>query len=250
MKLSKSDLFPPIAHRFLQSIKRDFLQNGSTGLGQLDLRLIEAINPARGGYFVELGANDGLRQSNTYKLQKDFGWTGLLIEPSSTRFRECVVNRCFGNKPSVVCGACVPFDYSERFVEIEDSDLMSVAKGLDIADFDAVQHADQGSKFLFDPALRHSYGALAFTLTSILLDVGAPTGFDLLSLDVEGNELAVLRGLNFDRYRPKWILVEVREQSCIFDYLVSKGYVHVKDLGVNSVYSDCLFRDAIEPFNG
>lgn len=210
-------------------------------MNKLDLRLIEAIAPTPGGFFVELGANDGIRQSNTYKLQKQFGWTGLLIEPSPRRFVECVANRAFGNRPDVRCVACVPFNFEDRFVEIEDADLMSVAKGLSLTDQQAVEHADLGSCFLRDSAMRHSYGALAQTLSSILDEVNAPMAFDLLSLDVEGNELAVLQGLDFQKYKPKWILVETRDND-IKHYLYDNCYEQVTKLSDYGSFSDILFR--------
>jgi FkbM family methyltransferase len=219
---------------------RELLRRGSTGLNQLDLRLIEAIDPRHNGYFVELGANDGVRQSNTYKFQRQLGWTGLLIEPSPRRFAECVVNRAFGNRPEVRCAACVPFGFRDRFVEIEDADLMSVAKGLAVTDQQAVEHADSGRRFLRDSALRHSYGALARTLTSLLDEVNAPLAFDLLSLDVEGNELAVLQGLDLQRYKPKWILVETRGPE-IAECLSSAGYQLHSTLSDYGTYSDLLF---------
>ena len=240
MPFLKSDFVPPIAMRLKSLVLRELLRSGSTGLNKLDLKLIEAIKPRRNGYFVELGANDGIRQSNTYKLQRHYGWTGLLIEPSPTRFKECVANRAFLNKPHFCCAACVPFDYNEKFVEIEDADLMSVAKGLEVSDQQAVDHADQGRRFLTDPALRHSYGALARTLTSLLDDVEAPSSLDLLSLDVEGNELSVLQGLNMHKYKPRWILVESRGSE-IGDYLFRNGYRLHSILTDYGSHSDLLF---------
>ena len=240
MSISKSELVPPIALRLKSFLSREFLRSGSTGLNRLDIKLIDVIKPVRNGYFVELGANDGVRQSNTYKLQRHFGWTGLLIEPSPKRFVECVANRSFANSPEVRCAACVPFDFNDRFVEIEDADLMSVAKGLDVSDSLALEHADSGSKFLGNVKLRHSYGALALTLTAILDEVEAPTAFDLISLDVEGNELSVLKGLNFEKYKPKWILVETRGAE-VQEYLNGFGYELNSTLSDNSHYSDLLF---------
>jgi len=241
MSISMRDFIPPIAVPLLRGLKRKIIHSGSTGLNGLDLKLIRYIKPRRGGYFVELGANDGISQSNTFKLQRAFDWTGLLIEPSPIRFKECISNRSFGDAPHICCNACVPFDYSDRFVEIEDSDLMSVAKGLDVSDSDAASHADAGARFLQDTRMRMTYGAVARTLTSLLDEVSAPSDFDLLSLDVEGNELAVLKGLDFQRYRPKWILVEIRDRREVFDYLEHMGYRHIEDLSSNLSYSDCLF---------
>jgi FkbM family methyltransferase len=240
MSISKSELVPPIALRLKSFLSREFLRNGSTGLNRLDLKLIEVIKPGRNGYFVELGANDGIQQSNTYKLQRHFGWTGLLIEPSPKRYVECVANRAFANVPEVRCAACVPFSFNDRFVEVEDADLMSVAKGLDVPDNAVIEHANKGSKFLANNRLRHSYGALALTLTAILDEVSAPAAFNLLSLDVEGNELSVLKGLDFTKYNPKWVLVETRDSE-VADYLSKFGYKLTKALSDYSAYSDLLF---------
>ena len=47
----------------------------------------------KNGYFIEVGAHDGVFQSNTLNLEKELGWTGLLIEPSLNAFLDCVKNR-------------------------------------------------------------------------------------------------------------------------------------------------------------
>jgi hypothetical protein len=151
-----------------------------------------------------------------------------------------VANRAFGNRPEFRCAACVPIDFPDRFVEIEDADLMSVAKGLAVTDHQVVQHADIDRRFLRDSALRHSYGAVARTLASLLDEVKVPLGFDLLSLDVEGNELAVLRGLDLQRYQPKWILVETREPE-IAEYLSRFDYEMHSRLSDYDASSDLLF---------
>lgn len=240
MPITKFELIPPIVFRIKNFLLRELLLRGSTGLNQLDLKLIEAIKPRRNGYFVELGANDGIRQSNTFKLQRHFGWSGLLIEPSPRRFLDCVENRAFGDRPEVRCAACVPFDFNQRFIEIEDSDLMSVAKGLLVSDQQAIQHADYGKRFLKNTDFRFSYGANARTLTSLLDEVNSPSSFELLSLDVEGNELAVLQGLNFNKYRPQWILVESRSPE-IEIYLTDSGYSKFTTLSDQGSYKDILF---------
>jgi len=246
MAIRKRDFIPPIILQKFREIRRELFQNGSTGLNQLDLRLISEIKPGPRGYFIELGANDGINQSNTHKLQQQYSWTGVLIEPNPIRCQECAQNRAFGKRPHVFCAACVPFDYPDRFIEMESADLMSVAKGLRLSDDAAKQHADRGRPFLEDPSQRFSYGAVARTLTDILTEVKAPSCPDLLSLDVEGNELAVLQGLDFSRYRPQWILVECRDDS-IRDHLSSQGYTLHKALSENRTYADLLFKAAGTP---
>lgn len=228
--------------KLLRILNRLWLRfRGYTGLNRLDLKLLQQIKPLRDGFFVELGANDGITQSNTFKLQRDYAWSGLLIEPSPVKYIQCLSNRRFGVVPYFRCCACVPFAYPHRFVEIEDVGLMSVAKGLDVTDSDADLHADRGSRFLSDPSSRYVFGSVARTLTSILDEVGAPKRFDLLSLDVEGNELSVLQGLDFTTYTPKWILVETRAGSSIHEYLTSKNYRLFSCLSDYPNYSDSLY---------
>ena len=78
------------------------------------------------------------------------------------------MRRTFGNRSEFRCAARVPFDFQDRFVEIEDADLMSVAMGLAVTDQQAEEHADNGQRFLADSSLRYSYEALARPLTSLL----------------------------------------------------------------------------------
>ena len=45
------------------------------------------------GYFIEIGAADGKYLSNTYMLEKDFNWSGLVVEPAKMWAQEIVKNR-------------------------------------------------------------------------------------------------------------------------------------------------------------
>lgn len=231
--------------QFLLEWKYSLLgQRQGYGLAGLDLRLLDHLNDKQiitGGYFVELGANNGLFQSNTYLLQQRFGWTGLLIEPCPAQYIQCVRNRSFGRKPHFRCAACVDSDYQQPFVEMSYSDLMTVAHGLNVDHDAALQHAERGRSFLRSRQEAHMFGAVARTLTSLLDDVSAPGQFDLLSLDVEGNEISVLRGLDFDRYQPRWILVESRSED-IPNYLCSRNYRQSAVLSDYGNYRDILFE--------
>ena len=175
------------------------------------------------GYYVELGANNGFSQSNTAFLNFRRNWKGVLIEPSLSNFLKCLFYRNKGNR--CFCAACVPFDFDSRFIEMDYGGLMSLAPTLvrDIDDTDA--HIQRSRQFeSVDLQTSVKFGAVARTLTDCLLEANAPPLIDFLSLDVEGAELSVLQGVDFERFKFKFILVEARNFVAISEYLVNFGY--------------------------
>ena len=82
-----------------------------------------------------------------------------------------------------------------------------------------------------------TFGAFAKTLTSILDECRAPTIIDFLSLDVEGAELDVLKGLDFNKYIFKYIVVESRNITRLESYLRKKNYYLLEKL----THHDYLF---------
>ena len=67
------------------------MNNETYALSKIDLKLKKYIG-YKNGIFLEVGANNGMSQSNTYIYEKFIGWKGICIEPSS-RFDDLVKNR-------------------------------------------------------------------------------------------------------------------------------------------------------------
>jgi FkbM family methyltransferase len=166
----------------------------------MDRRLAQILD-REGGFFVEAGGNDGYTQSNTYWLERFRGWRGVLVEPMQELFELCRDER---PGATVVRAALVPADHQGDTVRMRFADLMSTVEG---------EHVDEWRTEMGNAlGWRDPYEAdvPARTLSSILDELGAPE-VDLLSLDVEGYEPSVLRGVDFDRHAPRWLLVEVHD---------------------------------------
>ena len=198
----------------------------------LDLLLDSVFKHKENGFFIELGANDGLTQSNTALLEFYRGWKGVLVEPSFNAYTECSKNR-----PASTCFnlACVSNTYEGDAIEGDfNGGMMSSVEGM-----------RNGSSKLVSVKVS--------TLEKILDSVGA-SSVDFLSLDTEGYELNILKGLNLSKYRPRYMLIEIytKDYSEIVAFLNENNYSLIMNMtNYNSVdnpqwdgtHNDYLFID-------
>jgi len=185
-------------------------------LNQLDKKMLEFIN-YENGYFIECGANDGVDQSNTWYYEKILNWSGILIEPLSKQFQELKKNRSKKNKffNMALCSS-----ESNNTMILEDNDLTSST-------------SKQNNKTVKSNIVY----VQSTTLTKILDEVSAPNLIDFFSLDVEGFEDQVIKGINFNKYNFKYFLIETKNEKVI-NFLFNKNYVLIKKLS----YHDLLFK--------
>jgi hypothetical protein len=190
----KRELRPPFRRRFAvdelhEAIKREF-------------------GNKRDGIFFEAGANDGLLFSNTAYLEFYCGWNGLLVEAIPHKFVECVRNR-----PRSIVAHCalVAPDFAGDHVELRYCNLMSYAS--ELAEIDQARQIADGTAYLLgsDQKLTAQvFLAPAKTLGNVLAEHDFQH-IDLMVLDLEGAELAALRGMDFTRCTVDALLIEARD---------------------------------------
>ena len=199
-------------------------------------KILEEMLPHRDGFYVELGANDGAKESNSYYFELNKGWKGVLIEPAPNLYLSCIKRR--GANNAVFCNACVPFDYNEEFVRMKYCDSMTISDNLDLDIGDHDKFVETGDQFLEGRESTFVFGAKSATLNSLLKEAEAPALIDFLSLDVEGAELDVLKGVDFTKYNFRYMVIECRDIDRISTYLAEFNYSLEKKI----TYHDYLFK--------
>ena len=183
-------------------------------LGQ-DKNVLEYYAQKKDGYFVEIGAYDGIDLSNTYALEL-LGWKGICVEPLPSCYESLTQNR-----------TCKTYNVAVdkvggRVLEFIVADMLSG----DLARIDKPRVAD-------------TYGLLnrisvpTMNFTDLLDNACAPSHMEFLSLDTEGSEYDILLGLDFKKYSFGYISVEHNfkepARSNIKAILLENGYVYKQE---------------------
>jgi FkbM family methyltransferase len=181
-----------LAQRFAVYLDDHSWPQSNSQLGQ-DRFVLFVLGELRGvGFFVEFGAADGLAYSNTYLLEQEYGWKGIVSEPSPAyqaalrRNRRCAISdRCVWTRT----GETVPFRLVGSFPELST-----------MADFLNVDQHDRSEATPID--------VLTISLNDLLRQHNAPRRIDYISIDTEGSELAILEAFDFSAYDVRAFTIE------------------------------------------
>lgn len=195
-------------------------------------RIIEFLASAVGisikSYF-DIGANDPVKDNNTFLFYSK-GAKGVCVEPIP-RLADVLVHK--RPRDLVLTNAVSDKRESVEFSEVEPSTLSTFDKR-------ALTQA------LLTPGARllSTITVQTITLNEMFEHYGTP---DLVSIDIEGGGLNILKGWDFSQYRPPIVCVEDLEYSCnrsarsslgVADYFVDSGYMRFADTFINSILVD------------
>jgi FkbM family methyltransferase len=164
-------------------------------------------NVKRKGFFIEIGAADGVNISNTYLLEKKFYWDGIICEPNPVHKLSNLINR-----KAILDTNIIDYkDFNKKYFYMNDDTFNS--------------SINKNKKYKKKIYLK------TISLNFLLNKYKCPRTIDYISIDTEGNEYSILRNFNFKKYNVKIFTIEHNfnnsKRKNIFRIMKKNNYVRV-----------------------
>ena len=183
-----------------------------------DKWVVEFFEFKKNGYFIELGAYDGIQTSNTYYMEKNLEWDGLCVEANPSVYQSLIKNRRVKNVNVALT------DYVGECFFLND------------------RISSTGVKVPCD------------TLNNILRNNNCPKNIDYISIDIEGYEFIVLKDFNFNEWNISLMTIEHNlycdgsdRKDKIYDLLTRNNFTRVVEdapcLDNNPLYYNKPYED-------
>ncbi|MEO6734100.1 MAG: FkbM family methyltransferase [Ferruginibacter sp.] len=187
--------------------------------------IIQFLIEKQRGFYVDVGCNHPISFSNTFELYKS-GWVGLNIDANPELIKKFKIRP----RDISVCAAVSDEVKEMVFYEFEQSEVSTLETTV----------LDNWKK---NWNYKNSRKVITKTLTQILEENSVQTEIDFLSIDVEGHDLQVLKSLDFAKYKPRLILIEIHnfdvsnyQTNEIVHFLDVKGYDLVSFATMNGYF--------------
>jgi FkbM family methyltransferase len=202
---------------------KKFLMN-SYSQDREDLIIDELLNYKKNGTYIDVGANDIEKFSNTKRFYNK-GWRGINIEPDYKNYLKFVQKRPEDINLNLGIGSKKSF---MKFY-IFDTDTLSTFSEDSVEKYKTLGYKVVGEKDIE-----------VVTLEEVVSKYLGDTPIDFISIDTEGYDLEVLKSNNWEKYRPKLICIENFEggEEDVKKFLEDNMYQKVKSTRVNSIYKD------------
>jgi FkbM family methyltransferase len=176
-----------------------------------DINILNYFGDKKDGFYVDVGCFHPMDRNNTYLLYLN-NWRGINIDISQFSIDLFNFMR--------------PDDYNFRCAVSEKNQIVKIFFQKELSQLSTTDEVQ--AKKVFQGKIK-SKEIQSYTLDHILeKSKFYNKEIDLLDIDVEGTDYKVLLGLNFEKYKPKLICVEIHNQNikddAIYKFLTNKGY--------------------------
>lgn len=193
------------------------------------------------GTFLDIGAHDGVRFSNSFAFSK-LGWKGICVEAHPDYFNICYKNRNNDNTKiyNIACSnkdseGVTFFSNYRGSLSTLNPNLNEKYKKEYKNYYKDINYSGKVNNFTNGP----------ITISSITMNTLIENNknflnngiIDLITIDVDGSEEYVLGGFDILKYNPRVIIMEVSVvRNIVENYMIDKGYHLSYDNGLNVIY--------------
>lgn len=191
----------------------------------LEKKIQEIFNNKTQGFFVDIGAYDGVAISNT-KFLEDLGWDGICIEPHPNVFKRLQENR----KCKLVNCAVWHEDTKIKFLSLTGyTEMLSgIYESYDPRHYSRIQNELK----------RFGGNSEIIEIDANKFDTIVKNNeIDFLSIDTEGSELQILSNIDFEKFKIKLICVENNYfEKKFIDFFSNRGYEFYCNVGIDYLF--------------
>ncbi len=189
--------------------------------GDIDQSLMNIIDK-RNGFYLEVGAYNGISESVSLRFEKELKWSGLLIEPNPLHFKYLKKNR---SKNICLNFICLSKEYLKKKLYIKNLNLMSHI----VDDRNRLYFKDYPIDRINLMAKEAKLGNFKNYQCNIEILENIFEKFniniiDLAIIDVEGSELELLKGINFEKVEINYFCIESYNFDKLNQFMINKNY--------------------------
>lgn len=174
----------------------------------------------KNGFYMDIGAHDGVTINNTIYFEKTNNWTGINVEPIIPVYNKLIINR--PNNINLNCAVCnkdgtATFVCNTGYTEM----ISGLLENYDERHHQRLQRENQSTGASTEMILVNT------KKVESICDEYSIKNINLLSIDVEGAEFEVIKSINFDKVFIDVIVFENNYNDSsdpIIDYLKNKDY--------------------------
>ena len=199
--------------------------------GSIDKNLMQLINKDKGTY-LEVGAYNGLAESVSLRFQVEKNWNGILIEPNIIHFQHL---KFFRNKDVCLNNVCLAPEDINKKLYLKNLNQMSYLVNEKGKIFANNNYPEKKILNLSKKAKSGNFELhnVEVTTLSLISQKHNIKEYDLMIIDVEGSEIALLEGIDFSMLKIEYFCIETYSFEQLNIFMKSKKYEFLTKLHIN-----------------
>ena len=194
-----------------------------------DLYAYLFFNGKKDGFYIDIGANDGKHQSNTYFFEH-MGWKGVCIEPQKDIFEILKQNR-----------KCDVYNAAISGESKEEAEFIKAAGAQGLSGLNSQMSKAHKKRIKKENGKIEIIKIKTLSFEDLMKNYPEKLHIDFLSIDVEGAEMSILKGVDFSKYSFGLLTIENNEETEgmgneLIKFMDSKGYRVLHDLGLDIMF--------------